>query len=178
MELTTEQPTFDLLNEMDGILQQRIQDVELHKNLMLQIADLKQKVRRERLQIDEQWEGLIELEKKECEELNAEKDVIESQMKNEHLAASKETLNKSSTLSIDKNTNKLPPSRVGNYTIIAKRLQGEIKNLEQNVADMKARLQHELEHKASIETKVREMRSALSLHRRQDPFTAPTTPIQ
>ncbi|XP_073994679.1 uncharacterized protein isoform X2 [Rhodnius prolixus] len=171
MELTTEQPTFDLLNEMDGILQQRIQDVELHKNLMLQIADLKQK-------IDEQWEGLIELEKKECEELNAEKDVIESQMKNEHLAASKETLNKSSTLSIDKNTNKLPPSRVGNYTIIAKRLQGEIKNLEQNVADMKARLQHELEHKASIETKVREMRSALSLHRRQDPFTAPTTPIQ
>lgn len=42
---------FDLLNEMDGILQQRIQDVELHKNLMLQIADLKQKVRRERLQV-------------------------------------------------------------------------------------------------------------------------------
>ncbi|KAK9496520.1 hypothetical protein O3M35_013212 [Rhynocoris fuscipes] len=165
------------MKNMEQVLHQRLEQIEMHRNLFMQMAELKQKVRRERMQIEEQWEGLTELERNECEALQNEKQNLLMQIKNEQLAGSKEILHRS-TQSIDKNSNKPPPSRVGNYTIMAKRLQGEIKNLEQNVSEMRARLQNEIEHKTNIETKVREMRTNLTLHRRQDPFTAPTTPIQ
>ncbi|XP_014259768.1 golgin subfamily A member 2-like [Cimex lectularius] len=178
MELV-KQAELDLLAEISRVLQDRSNEVERHRQLLLHVADLKQKVRRQKIQINQMWAKMKQEEQKEIDFLTAEKDNIEMQIKQDHIAGSKDTLHKIQQPDVlNSKGNKPPPSRVGNYTIMAKRLQGEIKHLEQNVNDMKARLQTELEHKASIESKVKEMRSSLTLHRRQDTFTAPTTPIQ
>ncbi|KAF6217037.1 hypothetical protein GE061_001390 [Apolygus lucorum] len=170
-------PEIELLTEIGKVLEERSKEIETHKDLSLRVVDMKQKVRREKEQIESKWTALIEQEKKECELLTAEKLQLETQMKHEQQAGGSNTNLHKLVMDTNKDKgNKPAPGRVGNYTIMAKRLQGEIKQLESSVNDMKTRLQQEIEKKAIIETKVKEMRSSLTLHRRQDPFSAPTTP--
>ncbi|BES90444.1 Hypothetical protein NTJ_03252 [Nesidiocoris tenuis] len=167
----------ELLVDIGKVLEERATEIETHKDLSTRVSDMKQKVRRQKEQIESKWAALIEQEKKECEMLNSEKLNLETQMKNEQVGGSNTALHKIVAESKDKG-NKPPPGRMGNYTIMAKRLQGEIKQLESNANEMKTRLQLEIEKKNAIETKVKEMRSSLTLHRRQDQFSAPTSPTQ